>query len=217
MKKVFLFLVVPTLLILSMSNTAAATGYYIGLLGGGSFLSDAKASDAGGSTNFSFDGGFDGSITLGYDLGTEYPKIGRGRVELEFNTASNDIKEAEFVQGGETATGSAERTSVMLNTIGEHKMQSGIIMYALLGLGWAKVSLDKVSIRDTPFVDDSDSKLLAYQAGLGVCWEFSPHFLLDFSYRYYGTTDPEFTKQDGNTLDYEYASHRVLAGVRLAF
>lgn len=217
MQKTFQCLIVAALLVLGLNTSAHAAGYYIGFLGGGSFLPDSKANDALGSTNFIFDGGFDGSITLGYDLGTEYPKMGRGRVELEFNTASNDIKEAEFVQGGETATGSAERTSVMLNTIGEHKTQSGIIVYALLGLGWAKVSLDNVSIRDTPFVDDSDSKLLAYQAGLGVCWEFSPHFLLDFSYRYYGTTDPEFTKQDGNTLDYEYASHRVLAGVRLAF
>lgn len=216
MKKIFQNLFVAALLVLTLSTTEAAAGYYIGFLGGGSFVPDAKASDADGSLNFSFDGGFDGSVTLGYDLGAEYPTIGKGRVELEFNTASNDIDEVEFVQGGTGGSGSAQRTSIMLNTIGEYKTQKGIIIYALLGLGWAQISLDNVAIFGTPFVDDSDSQL-AYQAGLGLAWKFHPHFFFDVSYRYYGTMDPSFTKHDGENLDYEYDCHRVLAGVRLHF
>ena len=215
MRKTLQSLIVAVLLVFGLSTTAAA-GYYIGFLGGGSFLPDAKASDAGGNTNFSFDGGFDGSVTLGYDLGTEFPKIGKGRVELEFNRASNDLKEAQFLENSSGGTGSAERTSVMLNTIGEYKTQNGIIIYALLGLGWAQISLDNIAILGVPFVDDSDSQL-AYQAGLGLAWKFFPHFFFDVSYRYFGTTDPSFTKQDGENIDYEYDSHRVLAGVRLHF
>jgi opacity protein-like surface antigen len=104
----------------------------------------------------------------------------------------------------------------MVNTIGEYTTQSGMIIYALLGLGWAEISLDNVSVLGEPFVDDNNSQL-AYQAGLGIGWKLSDHFIFDIGYRYYGTTDPEFTKQDGTNLDYEYASHRILAGVRLDF
>jgi opacity protein-like surface antigen len=217
MRKIFLYLIVAALLVAGLSTSAAADGFYIGFLGGGSFLPDAKATDIDGSTNFSFDGGFDGSVMLGYDLGTEHANIGKGRVELEYNTASNDVTAAEFVEGGAGASGSADRTSIMLNTIGEYQTRSGMIIYALLGLGWAKISLDNIAILGVPFVDDSDSSLLAYQAGLGVGWKLSQHFFFDIGYRYYGTMDPKFVNQDGNSLDYEYASHRVLAGVRLHF
>ena len=91
-----------------------------------------------------------------------------------------------------------------------------MIFYALLGLGWAEIALDSVSILDEPFVDDNSSQL-AYQAGIGFGWRLNPHFVLDLSYRYFGTTDPDFIKEDGTSLDYEYASHRVLAGLRVQF
>jgi len=217
MRKVFRFLIIASLFIFCVTGSAGAEGFYMGFLGGGSFLSDAKASDPAGSSNFSFDGGFDGSVTLGYDLGTEYPKIGTGRVECELNTASNDIDEVEFIGSTSAGSGKVERTSVMLNTIGEYKTQKGIIIYALLGLGWAEVSLDNVSVLGSLYVDDTDSTLLAYQAGLGLGWKFSPHLFFDISYRYYGTTDPEFTSQAGDSLEYEYNSHRLLAGVRVHF
>jgi opacity protein-like surface antigen len=216
MARTFQYLLFVVLFVFSLSASAAASGLYVSFLGGGSFAPEAKASDVEGSTNFSFDSGFDGSIALGYDLGTDHPKIGKGRVELEFNTASNDLDEADFVDSTSAGSGSVKRTAVMLNTIGEYTTENGIMIYALLGLGWAQISLDNIAIFDTPFVDDSDSQL-AYQAGLGIGWKFSPHFYFDMSYRYLGTTNPEFTKQDGNNLEYEYASHRILAGVRLHF
>ena len=68
MKKNFIYLVNATLLVLVLCGPAAATGLYIGILGGGSFAPEAKATDADGSVNFSYDAGFDGCITLGYDL-----------------------------------------------------------------------------------------------------------------------------------------------------
>ena len=91
-----------------------------------------------------------------------------------------------------------------------------MIIYALFGLGWAQISLDNVSIGGEPLVDDSNSQL-AYQAGIGLAWRLSDHFVFDVGYRYYGTTDPEFTKKDGTNTDYEYASHRLLAGLRIPF
>ena len=216
MKKSFQYLIGTCLLVLVLNSRVAAGRYYIGIQGGGSFLPEAKATDSQGGFNVSYDPGFDGSITAGYDLGNDHPNIGNGRVELEFNTASNDMDEAEFVEGNLGIDGSADRTSIMVNTIGEYVTESGMIIYALLGLGWAEITLDNVSVLGEPLVDDSNSQL-AYQAGLGLGWRLSNHFVADISYRYYGTTDPEFTKKDGTNLDYEYTSHRFLAGLRLYF
>ncbi len=216
MKRQSLYIIGAVLLALSISSHAAAAGYYIGLQGGGGFLPESNGSDAEGSVNFSYDAGYDASVTLGYDLGNNHPNIGNGRIELEFNTASNDIDEIKFVENNSGAEGSADRTSIMLNTIGEYVTESGMIIYALLGLGWAEITLDNVSVLGEPFVDDSNSQL-AYQAGLGVAWRLSNHWVFDIGYRFYGTTDPEFTEKDGTNLDYEYLSHRIVAGVRLHF
>lgn len=216
MKRQTLYIMGTALLLLAISSSTAAAGYYIGLQGGGGFLPESKGSDAQGSVNFSYDTGYDASVTLGYDLGNNHPNIGSGRVELEFNTASNDIDEIEFVENNEAAEGSADRTSIMLNTIGEYVTESGLIIYALLGIGWAEITLDNVAILGEVFVDDSNSQL-AYQAGLGVGWKLSQHLAIDVGYRFYGTTDPEFTKKDGTNLDYEYISHRIVAGFRLHF
>lgn len=217
MKKNFCCMIAAVLLSCGFSTSVAAAGYYVGIQGGAGIVSDTEGSDSEGRANFRYDTGYDGSITLGYDLGAEHPKIGKGRVELEFNKASNDIKDAEFVEGKSEVSGSAKRTSIMLNTIGEYTTQSGIIIYALLGLGWAEISLDNVSIMGGElFVDDSNSQL-AYQLGFGFGRRLSEHLTVDIGYRFYGTTSQDFTKEDGTRLDFEYASHRVVAGLRLNF
>ena len=216
MKKIVQYLIGPFMLLLLASSPVTAGGYYLGFHGGLGFLPETKAKDPEGTYNFDYDAGYDGSITLGYNMGNNYPNIGNGRVEVEFNAAANDIDEAEFKVVNSAVSGSADRTSIMLNTIGEYVTQSGIIVYVLLGLGWAEISLDNVDINGEPFADDSNSQL-AYQAGFGLGWKFSDHFFFDIGYRYYGTTDPEFTQEDGRNLDYEYSSHRLLAGLRLQY
>jgi opacity protein-like surface antigen len=203
-------------LVVIIEGVAAAEGFYVGLLGGVGVLSDSKASDSGGNFNISYEPGFDGAVSFGYHLGESHPDVGRGRVELEFNMASNDLQDAEFVDSTVTAAGSAKRQSLMINTIGEYVMRSGMVIYALVGLGGARVELEDTMIVDQPLANDSDSQL-AYQFGLGIGWPLSKHFTIDFGYRYFGTTDLTFTKNNGEGLDYEYASHRFLAGIRLGF
>jgi len=204
------------LLLLIMGSPVAAGGYYLGIQGGMGFPPESKGTDSQGRVNFSYDSGYDGSVTLGYDLGNNHPNIGNGRVELEFNKASNDINEVQFVENNVGIEGSAARTSIMLNTIGEYVTESGMIIYALLGIGWAEITLDNITILNEPYIDDSNSQF-AYQAGFGLAWKLAAHWAVDVGYRYYGTTDAEFTKKDGTGLDFEYASHRVLAGLRLNF
>lgn len=216
MKKIYLYLLGAILAIPVLSSAAAAAGYYIGVQGGGAFLPETESSDSDGSFNFSYDAGINGAVAFGYDLGDEHPKIGRGRVEVEVSTASNDLKEAEFVEGEAGVSGSVSRKGIMFNTIGEYNYGSGRIAYVLLGIGWAEVSLDDVSILQTPFVDDSSSEF-AYQVGVGIGRRITEHFAADIGYRLYGTTEPEFTTQEGTTLDYEYISHLLVVSLRFYF
>ena len=206
----FVFLLVP------LTGAWAAGNFYLGLHGGAAIPDDSKATDSEGRYNIDYDLGFDGSITFGYNLGDSYPKIGRGRVELEVNYAENDLDEADFLEGKVSAGGSIKRTGVMINTIGEHKTRSGVIIYALLGAGFAKIELDNATILDQPLADDDETEL-AFQVGAGIGWEMNRHITYDIGYRYLLTTDPNFTTSEDKGLDYEYACHRILAGIRFNF
>ena len=216
MKRIILYAVLLAFLFIPVKPIMAAGNFYLGLHGGAAIPDDSKATDSGGRYNIDYDLGFDGSITLGYDLGDSYPKVGRGRVELEVNHAENDLDEADFAEGKVSAGGSIKRTSVMVNTIGEHKTRSGVIIYALLGAGWAKIELDNATILDQPLADDDDSQL-AYQIGAGIGWQLNRRITYDLGYRYLGTLDPNFTAADGKSLDYDYGCHRILAGIRFNF
>jgi len=206
----FVFLLVP------LTGAWAAGNFYLGLHGGVAIPDDSKASDSDGRYNIDYDYDFDGSLTVGYNLGDKYPKLGRGRVELELNYAENDLDEADFVEGKVGADGSIKRTAVMVNTIGEHKTSSGVIIYALLGGGFAKIELDNATILDQPLADDDETEL-AFQVGAGIGWEMNRHITYDIGYRYLLTTDPNFTTDEDKGLDYEYGCHRILAGIRFNF
>jgi opacity protein-like surface antigen len=104
----------------------------------------------------------------------------------------------------------------MINTIGERKMDSGVIIYALLGAGWAKIELDNATILDQPLADDDDSQL-AFQFGAGIGYQLNSLITYDIGYRYFVTLDPSYTTGDGKNLDYEYGAHRILAGIRFNF
>ncbi len=216
MKRIIQYAVLLAFLFISVKPIMAAGNFYLGLHGGLAVPDEAKAKDSEGSYNIDYDLGFDGSITLGYNLGDRYPKIGRGRVELELSYAENDLDEADFLEGKVRADGSVKRTGIMVNSIGEHRMSSGVILYALLGAGWAKIELDNAIIVDQPLADDDDSQL-AFQVGAGIGWQLNQRITYDIGYRYLATLDPDFNTDDGKSLDYEYGCHRILAGIRFNF
>jgi opacity protein-like surface antigen len=206
----FVFLLVP------LTGAWAAGNFYLGLHGGAAILDESKATDNEGRYKIDYDIDFDGSVTLGYKLGDKFPKIGRGRVELEVNYAENDLDEADFTDGKVSAGGSIKRTGIMFNSIGEHRTDAGVIIHALLGIGWAKIDLDNATVLDQLVVDDDDSQL-AFQIGAGVGYQLNSRITYEVGYRYFFTLDPSYTTDGGKTLDYEYGAHRILAGIRFNF
>jgi opacity protein-like surface antigen len=213
-KKILILMV--CLWIAPVSAALAQGGLYIGLHGGGSFLEGAENEGDSGTFNLEFDPGYLAGVTVGYDLRDNYPKIGKGRVEIEFAYRSNDLDQVEFADSDMDAGGEATVFSVMLNTFGEYRETTPWIPYVGAGIGWARISLKDVDISRGPLVDDEDNRF-AFQFGAGLGYELSPHFALDLGYRYFAVLEPEFRDAQGEEFESEYRTHQIHLGVRVTF
>lgn len=211
--------VLTTLLLLCLCPLplfAAGEGFYLGVWGGGTLLDEAKVRDARGTAHVDFDAGTAFGAALGYDIGTRYPAIGQGRLELEIAHRQNDLKDAKFSDGRLAADGEISVLSFMANSFAEFYGARPWLPYVGLGLGYARVSLDSARLAGAPWGDDSDG-VFAYQAGLGVGYELNQLLTLDLGYRYFGTLDATFRLADQTSVDWEYDNHALLLGLRLTF
>ena len=74
------------------------------------------------------------------------------------------------------------------------------------GLGFARVSVNDLSILGIPSTDDDDS-VFAYQLGAGAAWEIDPNLAVTFDYRWFATQDLEMTNLAGVGFKAEVSSH----------
>lgn len=89
--------------------------------------------------------------------------------------------------------------------------------FVLGGLGGARVSINDASVSGVLLADDSDF-VLAFQAGAGISYDLNDSTSVSLSYRYFRTSNPDFTGSDGSTtFDMEYQSHSALAGLTFKF
>ncbi len=195
---------------------AAAEGFYLGGHLGAALLDEGQNDSSSGTFNTDYDPGFGGWGVFGYDLGDRYPRIGRGRVELEVGYRSNDLKEVEFLEGGIAAGGDVSVLSFMANSFAEYDNPSRCTPYLGLGLGYAMVSLNDTTTVFGPLADDDDG-VFAYQFGAGLGLALTERVTVDAGYRYFATTDAELVDATGERFDAEYSSHNFSAGVRVRF
>jgi len=200
-----------------LSATAADEGFYLALSGGGSYVQEMENDNTSGSFNIALDNGYAGSLAIGYDLGNKHPDLGRGRLDIEFSYRSNELDEIEFIEGNSDGGGDLNVMSVMLTTYGIPDDHIGNwTPYFCLGIGVAKITLDKATVAGSPLVDDSDW-VLAGQIGTGSGYAISDHLSLDLGYRFFATMPPEFQDAEGGKLDSEYFNHLLQAGLRIKF
>lgn len=195
---------------------AGDEGPYLALHGGAVFVDEMKNSSASGSFNADLDGGYGAALALGYDLAEEYPKIGKGRLELELGYRSNPLGDVDFSQGKVAGAGDLTVTSLMVNSYVDVRDSLPWIPYGGIGVGVAEVSWDGATVAGALLVDGSDV-VFAYQFVLGTALHLADGLALDFGYRYFGTADPSFTDAGGERIESRYGSHLLLAGVRCTF
>jgi opacity protein-like surface antigen len=194
-----------------VSVSFAANVPYLGVQVGGTWVDDADLSDQTGSFGEAeFDTGFNVGVTGGVDCGP-------GRYELELTYRQNDfdqISDPGF--GSLPVDGDISALAFMANAFWDIATGSPVTPYLGGGIGVANVSINDLGAFGVPFADDDDT-VFAYQVGAGVALELNPNMALDLGYRYFATSDPEFTDVDGFKFESEYKTHNASLGLRIMF
>lgn len=154
----------------------------------------------------SFDRGFYVGASGGYDFGP-------ARMELEFAYRKDKVNQAI---GGVTEDAGLHSRSLMVNGFWDIETQTRFTPYLGGGVGVTRVSLDQVRLVSIATVSDDDT-VLAYQLGAGVALELTPNLALDLGYRYFASSDPDFTDNLGNSTNFAYECHNVALGLRYMF
>ena len=201
---------IGVILVLCMSHVVyAADGPYFSGHLGATVLMDSTFSDTvipGSTAEAEFDTGLVAAAAVGY-------KTGMMRLEGEFSYRSNGLDKVTDLGGPFSASGDVTAFSGMLNGYVDLDNQTAITPFLMAGIGFSNISLDGVVIDGFPFFDEDDT-VFAYQGGAGVGIALAPNLMLDVEYRYFATTDPEFSD---NFLEAEYGTHNFMAGVRVSF
>lgn len=215
MRKTFIAAAVLSILA-APSTLLADTGFYVGLQAGVNLVDESKNDSSDGTFLLDFDPGYFVAAQAGYDLGTVYPLIGRGRIELEVGFRGNAVKSVQFAEGSVAAQGDINVLSVMVNAFGEAREFYPFIPYAGAGVGLAHLSVDGLRVAGRTLANDSDT-VFAWQVGGGLGLALTRQVTLDLGYRYFSALNPEFEDSLGLVSESEYNSHTVILGARYTF
>lgn len=131
------------------------------------------------------------------------------RVEAEIGLHNNTADLSPFSNEYTFST-----VSFMGNGYFDIPTDSPLRPYVGIGLGFAVAGVEE----DVAGVTSTDSDLVAaYQLMAGIGFDISPRATLTFGYRYFTTTDPNFTVAFAGPFETEFASHDFLFGARFRF
>jgi opacity protein-like surface antigen len=197
-----------------VSVSFAANVPYLGVQVGGTWVQDADIDFSDPTIvdgEATFDTGFNVGITGGVDCGP-------GRYELELTYRQNDFDEIfDPIFGTTSYDGDGSALAFMANAFWDIATGSPVTPYLGGGIGVANVSINDLVEPGFGQVVDDDDTVFAYQVGAGVALELNPHMALDLGYRYFATSDPEFTDVDGFKFESEYKTHNASLGLRIMF
>ncbi len=180
--------------------------WYVALGAGGAWYNDLKF---GGSPSASMDTGF----TLNSAFGRYIDDIRVVRLEAEVLYATSDIGNLS----GTTASGTLSNAGVMFNAIYDIRFNSSWVPYIGGGIGYSRVDFDGLSSGGVTLLNDSDDAF-SWQFKAGVAYEFSPSWVVNLGYRYYGTDNLDFTDPAGAQVTSEGSEiHSAELGFRFHF
>jgi opacity protein-like surface antigen len=208
-----------------VTEAKAAEGFYAGVHGGAVFLGKASLDDHAGTVatgtgtvtgtgtltlsniEQEFDRGFAVGAEAGYAFGNGL-RIG-GEVTYRHNDLGDISADLSTPSGSSTSTsGNVDEDisswAFMLNGYFDIATGSPFTPYVGVGAGAAIVSLDlETNLGD---IDDSDT-VFAYQGIVGLAFALSQNIDIGVEYRYFATSDPEFSGDFDTSA--EYRAHNV--------
>ena len=217
--KRLLVMAIFALVFITTSAQAADKGMYVSGIAGLSLVPKLDQEISGARVfEPDFDPGFKIAGALGYDYGAL-------RAEVEIGYLTNEVNDGVAIGSGSgPVEGDVSVLSFMVNGYYDfHKPNISLVPYLGVGIGGA--SIDALIIApflapNTQVVDDS-ATVFAYQFMAGLGWNVSPTLTITTDYRYFATTDPEFTP--GNffpgspDLESDYSNHSFNLGARFKF
>jgi len=219
-KSVLLFLCCLASTGMLVSTAFAATGPYLSVQGGATWVQDADfdydlPAPFSISGESEFETGFNAGVSAGYDFGP-------ARLEAEIVYRENDFDTLEATLSGfgppldgtfrGDVDGEVNSTSLMVNAFWDIENETPVTPYLGAGLGLANVEVDGDDF------DKDDDTVFAYQFAAGIAVALTPNLSLDLGYRYFATDDPEFDDDlVGFSFETEYQTHNASLGLRLTF
>jgi opacity protein-like surface antigen len=204
-------------LVLSPINTAVAaeTGpFYVGVLGGYTFGSDAELE----MSPYKFDLDIQETWAVGAKVGYTPPAIKFFAVEFEYLYLNPDVDRTVLASLGSdfvAVEGDLKLHNFMLNLLAKYP-EGNIHPYLGVGIGFSRVDLSGTGtmriggVTETESLDDDDTSF-AWQILAGINFEISKNWSADITYRYF-MTEPEF---DG--ADLEIKTSMVTIGLNYHF
>lgn len=157
----------------------------------------------------SSDGTFGGK-TISYDPGL----VAGGALGLDFDLlrveANIDYRRADISKyGANNVNGDLQILSYMVNGHLIAPVAFPVKPYVLGGVGFATAFISNFA--GSPGGEQSNTRF-AYELGAGFGYDIQRNVTLDVSYRYFGTSDFDFS---GTRLD--YSANNILFGVRYSY
>ena len=218
--KRLLVMAIFALVVITTSAQAADKGMYVSGIAGLSLVPKLDQEISGARV---FEPDFDPGIKIAGALGYDF---GAFRAEVEIGYLTNEANDGVAIGSGSgPVEGDVSVLSFMVNGYYDiHTPNFSLVPYLGVGIGGASIDAVIIAPFLAPFtqvVDDS-ATVFAYQFMAGFGWNVSPTITLTADYRYFATTDPEFTP--GNAfvpglpdLESDYSNHSFNFGARFAF
>ena len=195
------------------ASNAVAQWYVAGGLGA-SILSDADVTDTIPGGSITGDASFDPGVAVSGAVGFEW-RSGL-RAEGEFSYRGNDVDDISIGGVSVPVEADIDAFGFMANVFYTFSTGTAVSPFVGGGIGVAVLGLDVESVAGVALPFDETDTVFAYQIGGGLAYAVNTHVTMDMSYKYFATEDPEF-KDGVATVDAEYQSHTVMAGIRYKF
>ena len=202
-------------LIAGAATAQAQEGFYIGGSLGASFPQDADLSAAGVAGDAELDEAF---VIEGH-VGYRFPINVRAEGSISYR--EGDVGTFTFPAAGVTGDADTDLSFLALfaNVYYDFELDFPVRPYVGGGVGFATVDIGGVNTPD--FQLEGDDTVFAFNLQAGASYAVTENVELFAGYRYIQLEDASFDATVGGaaagSLDAEYSTHEVLAGVRVFF
>jgi OOP family OmpA-OmpF porin len=215
---------------LALATTALSTpalarddAWYVGVEGGTMLVEDIVWDVNGQYDSVSVDHryGFDGDVTVGYDLGVVRLEAEVGyraanvtglRTTVPLPAVPAAVRAGTYNYAG----GRDSALSFMVNALWDFGDDDGVQGFVGPGLGVARVKSRLGVNTNANFLDDSDT-VVAWQAIAGVRAPLSDNIDVSLKYRFFNAPGVTLTDVAGRSMYGRFRSHSILGGLTFNF